>query len=195
MDTSRLRRVSVEEIEPTDGEAGDVELLEPLEDEERRERDRRVAAMRDHGAWFLAGQEVAGPKYLAIGRSTYYIPFLKRIAVELGAPVFQSDFLDWVEPTHPHASLLFCIRTAERIDVNLEGVSLEDLHAATVGAGALAQERGGPGLAYMTSWEINQLYYNPPDVPVFWHTGGSMTHEQAWDVLRQRIHKEYIVED
>ncbi len=45
-----------------------------------------VAEMQATGAWYLAGQRIDGPKYLAIGRSTYYIAFLQRLAVELGAP-------------------------------------------------------------------------------------------------------------
>lgn len=91
-----------------------------------------------YGAWYLAGQRIDGPKYLAIGRSTYYIAFLQRLAVELGAPVYQSDFMEWIDPSHPEISLMYYLETAERIDVNLEGVSPVDVRAATVEAGRCA---------------------------------------------------------
>ena len=158
-------------------------------------RDAMVAEMRATGTWYLAGQRVGGPKYLAIGRSTYYVPFLQRLAVELGAPVYQSDFMEWIDPAHPEISLMYYLKTAERIDVNLEGINPADLRAATVDAGRCAVDRGDLQIPYVTSWEMNQLYWDKPAIPVFWHTGGAMAFGEAYDVLGRRVPKEQICED
>ena len=188
--------VCVEEDEPTE--------LEDLPDDAEtcagrtlrgRGKERMVAEMRATGAWYLAGQRIDGPKYLAIGRSTYYIAFLQRLAVELGDPVYQSDFMEWIDPSHPEVSLMYYLQTAERIDVNLEGVSPADVRAATVDAGRCTVDRRDLGLPFMTSWEINQLYWHTPRIPVFWHTGGSMTLDEAYEIIGARVPKEQICED
>ena len=159
------------------------------------ERERLHQRMRRTGEWYLNGRRVDGPKYLAIGRSTYYIPFFQRLAVELGAPVYQSDYLEWIDPRHPEASLAYYLATAERIDVNLEGVSAEDLRKATTWIGRKVGGRWELPQSYMTSWEINQLYHTDWRIPVFWHTGGSMTHAEAFAVLGERIPAEGIIDD
>lgn len=207
-----MEQVEVEtfDAQPTDGVAFDdsgPDAVEPAELEDVPEnldpgcqmgaqvRERMIAEMRATGAWYLARQRIDGPKYLAIGRSTYYVPFLQRLAVELGTPVYQSDFMEWIDPAHPEVSLMYYLQTAERIDVNLEGVSPADVRAATVVAGRPGVDRRDVGLPFMTSWEINQLYWSNPNVPVFWHTGGSMTLDEAYEIIGARVPKERICED
>jgi hypothetical protein len=141
-----------------------------------------------------AGEPVPGPRYVGIGRSTYYIPFVKRLASILGTPVFQSDYMVWRDQFNPPKSLAWYLETAERIDVNLEGISPESLVKAINTTGAVAS----PGMlpeSYMTSWEINQVHHLEFAGQVFWHTGGSMTHEEASRILGERWPAESIVED
>ena len=151
--------------------------------------------MRETGSWFLVGHRVEGPKYLAVGRSASYLPFLQRLMNELGAPVYQSEYMERPYPGDQEASLAFYLETAERIDINLEGIEPEELRAMTVDA--LRAEEIWPGLRlpHVTSWEINRLYRAPPDVPVFWHTGGSMNGREAFDILGANVPRERIVED
>lgn len=194
LDVFGMKSVAVEDLGDSPA-PGDVEELVDLDEiEAERARLVRVRRMSDEHAWFLAGQEITGPKYLAIGRSTYYISFLQAVAATLGTPVYQSDFLDWLDPGDPHRSLSFYLETAERIDVNLEGISARDLHEATAGAGGSASTRTALRPRYMTSWEMNQIYFGRYLRHTFWHTGGSMTAAEASAVLGDRVPKERIIE-
>lgn len=190
-----------EALEPEDlEELEDAENLEELEAADEGDEASRPAAdprregMREAGSWFLAGRLVEGPKYLAVGLGDYYIPFLRRLTAELGAPVYQSGYMDWPDPGDPQESLGFYLRTAQRIDVNLEGMSAESLKSATAESGGLSGKRPIRPSA-VTSWEIGRLYRDCPDAPVFWHTGGSMTHDEAFAILGARVACEFIVED
>ena len=211
-DWSNLESVDVEtlDMQPANGvprNDGAPDADEPAELEDlpedadpgcrmgMRARERMVAEMRATGAWYLVGQRIDRPKYLAIGRSKYYIAFLQRLAVELGAPVYQSDFMEWIDPAHPEISLMYYLKSAQRIDVNLEGVSPNDLRGATIEAGRAKANRSELRIRYMTSWEINQLYYSDRGVPVFWHTGGSMSLDEAYDIIGARVPREAICED
>lgn len=190
-DPDGLRRVAIATSDSLFAAAEDSAV-----DASFRARRLRVhEAMRRDGGWYLNLQAVTGPRYLAIGRSTYYIPFLQRLAFELGTPVYQSDYMEWLKPLHPEESLAFYLRTAERIDVNLEGVSPDDLTEATIGIGRRVDERFELPRPFMTSWEINQLYYTDLVIPVFWHTGGAMAHAEAYAILGARVPKERIIED
>lgn len=84
--------------------------------------------------------------------------------------------------------------SAERIDVNLEGISARDLNEATAGAGGSASTRTELRLRYMTSWEMNQIYFGRYLSHTFWHTGSSMTAAEASAVLGDRVPRERIIE-
>ena len=135
-----------------------------------------------------------GPKYLALGRNEHYTPVVCRLTANPGDPVYQSGYMEWPDPGDPEESLGFYLRTAQRIDVNLEGMSAESLKSATTESGGISG-KGSIRPPDMTCWEIGRLYRDCPDVPVFWHTGGSMTHDEAFAILGAKVGREFIVED
>ncbi len=112
--------------------------------------------------------KVTGPKHLSLGRSTYYDQFVRIRAEATGHPVYQSDYMVWIRPADPYASLLYYIQTAEHIDFNLEGISLEELQLAAE-HGKPAADRRELGTQYMTTWEINQVLCGPRHSITVWH--------------------------
>ncbi len=189
-----------EELEELE-DAEELEELETVEEKEERpkpsddqRRDGMRRGMRETGSWFLAGRLVDGPKYLVVGRSGCYIPFLQRLTAELGAPGYLGHYMEWPDPGDPRASLAFYQDTADRIDVNLEGIGADDLRSAAADMDDTDGDKPAH-LSDITLWEINRLYRKRPGVPVFWHTGGSLSPEEAFSILGARVPREFIVED
>jgi hypothetical protein len=124
--------------------------------------------------WFVGGRAVARHRFLLVGPVQGAIPLMQRIAVELGNPVIPLDALDPVapgdtaSPGDPAGSLSFCLRTAERVDVDLGGIT-------------------GSALAQILDANLT--------VPIFWHTNGSMTQAEAATALEGRVPLERIIDD
>jgi NAD-dependent deacetylase len=138
---------------------------------------------------------VEGPRLLALGRSDNYVDFIERMSREGRGRYYQSDFMVWIDPSDAYTSLLWYIDSAERIDVSLEGIGVEDLRAATSGSEGRAPSRRQLGIRYMTSWEMNQLWWGPALDRTWWHIMGSMGIDEAREVLGGKVNLERIVED
>jgi hypothetical protein len=68
------------------------------------------------------------------------------------------------------------------------------LHRATVGAAGLKESRRALGIPYMTSWEINQVFWTPElRSRTWWHLAGEQTLEQAYGALGGQIDRERLV--
>ena len=169
-DKTRPRPIWVQEAE----DSSDAEELVDLETLERNKmREERREEMRLNGTWYHDSGEIAdGRRFVALGRHEYYKAFALRLSQELGTEVYLLDYMVWIDLNKPHKSLLYFIEAAERIDINLEGISKDDLWRATAGASRLAIDRRDLGLPYMTSWEINQVYWGGHLPKAWWHTGG-----------------------
>ncbi|HTZ51326.1 MAG TPA: metallophosphoesterase [Spirochaetia bacterium] len=191
-DRTRPRPIWVQAAEDADG----AEELIDLETLERNEmRAQRANDMRLHGTWYHDDGRLAdGRRFIALGRHEYYAAFAARLSDELGTEVYLLDYMIWLDLERPHKSLLYFIEAAERIDINLQGISREDLHRATVGASRLAIDRRDLGLPYMTSWEINQVYWGGHLHKAWWHTGGSMSRQDVHDAMDGKASMERIVE-
>ena len=187
--------INADRTEGSDG--GNVLELEDIETLEARERHLRIKAdMEATGSWYMKGQKIEDPKYLALGRSSYYVAFMARLSKQLGTPVYQSDFMDWIDPAHPDVSLLYFIKTAERIDISLEGITPEQLRAATSDASGAAENRSQTRFPYMTSWEMNQVYHGGFLNKAYWHTSnGAMSKADASRALGTVVPVERIFSD
>lgn len=88
------------------------------------------------------------------------------------------------------------MRSAEAIEINLRGITAADLHRATLGAGGSKAGRRELGLPFMTSWEMNQVFWDEALLGrATWRTGGSMTAAEARAALGPRVGLDRIVED
>jgi poly(ADP-ribose) glycohydrolase ARH3 len=189
-----LRKIEVASLEGAAALEEAEELLEedpiPAFREERREE------MRRSGTWYHSnGEPVSLPRNIALGRHEWYVPFAEELARHLGSEVYLLDFLIWPDMTDPQGSLLWFIMAADRIDINLRGITAHDLELATSGAGGAKGSRRELGLPYMTSWEINRVYWDDYLERTWWHTGGSMTAAQARETLGERVPAARILED
>ncbi len=176
---------------------GTEEIAELLECDPLIElRDRRRIEMKESGAWFHSnGEAVARPWFVALGRHQWYVPFAESLARRYGSEVYLLDFMVWPDMDDPQDSLLWFIKTAERIDVNLRGITPEDLRRATSGAGGSKVSRQELGIGYMTSWEMNRVFCDDYLGITWWHTGGSMSASQAYEALGGCVARERIVEN
>jgi hypothetical protein len=144
-----------------------------------------VTRMLDTGVWYrLRGsykgflgdvdlsaaefEELPPPRHVGLGRSDFYDAFLEVLSARFGHPVYQSDYLLWVDPGNPYRSLLYYIETAERIDFNLQGISPENLRQV-MRHGRLAEDRRELGTPYMTLWEINRILFSDNVEKTWWH--------------------------
>jgi hypothetical protein len=165
----------LEELEAVEAPAAPSDpLCDPKVDGMRR-------GMRETGSWFLAGRRVEGPKYLAVGRGEFCLPSSNGFPRNWD-PDLSERYMEPMDPDDPLASRIFYFRTAERIDINLEGISTEALRAATVDACGGTEGRS-EGPCDMVSWEIGRLWGTESEAVVFWHTGGSMDQDTAFSIL------------
>lgn len=91
--------------------------------------------------------------------------------------------------------LLFYIESAERIDINLEGVEPGHLRQATVGLGRLAETLAEIEAPYTTAWEINQVFHKNLLGKAWFHTGRAMTRWQAFRAMGSRVPLRRILND
>jgi hypothetical protein len=142
--------------------------------------------------WHFGGLRVLGPKFAALGRRNWYSGFANYLTGSLGKKVYLLDFMDWIDENDPQGSLLYFIRTADRIDVHLKGITKEDLHHATAGFGRRAAGPGELMLPYMTSWEINRLFHDGYVGKAHWHVSDAMGREEAFEALGGAVSLERI---
>jgi Icc-related predicted phosphoesterase len=192
-DPSRPRPIWVQEAD----DAKDAEELVDVETLERNQmREERTKDMLARGSWYHDdGRPVDGRRFIALGRHEYYKAFAHRLSEQLGTEVYLLDYMIWLDLEDPHGSLLCFIKAAERIDINLQGISKEDLRRATVEAVRLALDRRDLGLPYMTSWEINQVYWGGHLHKAWWHSGESMSKQEAHEAMGEKVSFDRIVED
>ena len=84
-------------------------------------------------------------------------------------------------------SLLYYIESADRIDINLEGVEPGHLHQATVGLGRLAKVLSEIEAPYTTAWEINQVFHKGLLDRAWFHTGRAMTRWRAFRAMGCKV--------
>ena len=144
--------------------------------------------------WYFNGKPVTGPKHIALGRRNGYTCFANHLTQVLGTKTYLCDFMDWVDESQPEESLFFFIQTAERIDIYLRDIPQEDLHKATVGVGRRVQFRRQLRIAYMTSWEINQVFHNGHASKTYWHVPNELTCEEVHRALGGEVPFERIVQ-
>jgi hypothetical protein len=112
----------------------------------------RLDELQSDEIWHMNGAPMARPYVLALGRSCYYLAFIRSLEHRLSTRVYQSDFMTWHPHRTPRENLWYYIDTADSIHFSLRGVSREDLH--------LAME-GDDFLPYMTSHEIRYIAGTP----------------------------------
>jgi ADP-ribosylglycohydrolase len=138
--------------------------------------------------------KVEGPKLLALGRSDFYLSFIEDLKGALGSRYYQSDYMAWIDPADPYASLEYYIKTAERIEFSLEGIEPAELRRATSGSGGPKPNRGELGTRFMTSWEMNRVFWGPELARTRWHLRGGMRKEEAFEALGPRVARDAIEE-
>ena len=112
----------------------------------------KTGAVQKNGQWHLNGELVEDEKVVALGRSCYYLAFIKTLANKLGKRVFQPDFMTWDKKKGPWDNLKYYIDTAKKIHFSLREVNIESLTEAFKKEGFIP---------YMTSREIRYIYHNP----------------------------------
>jgi hypothetical protein len=157
----------------------DIPALISLEDEDfLNAHATRRKKMRLRHTWFNDDKRatlykeqklIRGKKLLAIGFSAFYEAFMDQLTQEYGSRVYQSDFMEWIDPGDPYVSLLFFLKTAREIHVNLEGITGKTLLDSTTGAKGPLTHRTDV-IPYMTIWEINQVFWRKNlSRKAFWH--------------------------
>lgn len=186
-----------------------AELIDIDEERFRAEYGRVVRLMKTEARWYrLRGcykgsireidyahtrfEELPPPKHLGLGRSSYYDVFLEYLSRRVGHPVYQSDYMVWIDPASPYKSLNFYIETAEHIDFNLQGLDCSGLERA-VHYGSRAESRGELGTRYMTIWELNQVVYSLKRGKTVWHVTPDLDIEKVRAVFRGYTEPEKIV--
>jgi hypothetical protein len=158
------------------------------------------------GAWYFKKKKVLGPKYLALGRTRYYDLFAARMSKALGSKFYLFDYMDRPYGGLAYDSIKFYLRTAERIDICLEGVSFKNLRDAISYKGlaphtvikSSAEGREGKiveafQFPYTLSWEINQVYKGGHLAKTWWHYAGSpMSAAEVAKVLGRKVPRDRI---
>jgi hypothetical protein len=111
----------------------------------------KTTALQRNNEWHLNGELVREEKILALGRSNYYIAFIKTLSEKLKKKVFQSDFMTWDKNKSSWDNLKYYIDTADEIHFSLRGVDIDSLNDAF---------KKDEFIPYMTSREIRYIYYN-----------------------------------
>ncbi|MBI9055934.1 MAG: hypothetical protein JEY96_19085 [Bacteroidales bacterium] len=101
--------------------------------------------------WHIDGVKIKDEKILALGRSCFYLNFIKKLAKKLNKTVYQSDFMTWKPSKNAKENLSYYIDTAEEIHFSIRGISKEDIEEA------LDSEEQ---LIFMTSWEMRYIFKN-----------------------------------
>jgi len=112
----------------------------------------KTGTVQKNNQWYLNGELIKEEKVVALGRSCYYMAFIKTLAEKLGKRVFQLDFMTWDKKKTAWDNLKYYIDTAKKIHFSLRGVDVESLTEAFKKEGFLP---------YMTSREIRYIYHNP----------------------------------
>ena len=143
--------------------------------------------MVENGSWYKDDMLVTGKKYIALGRRQYYTEFANNLSTKLGTKVYLLDFMTWVDPRHPCKSLFYYIKSAEKIFVNLEGVTADNIEEA------LSQDyESNNNLPFMTLWEINQIYFKNLTNKTYWFSSDTISKKEVYDCFKGKIKKENI---
>lgn len=141
-------------------------------------------------------KKVVGKKYISLGKSLYYGNFAKRMTEELDTPSYLLDYMLWINPDNPYSSLLYYIYDASRIDINLEGIELEDLRKATIESKGPAADRKELGLQQMTCWEINRVFHCEDLLyRTYWHVDSEIKYDEICRILESKVSKKRIIKD
>jgi hypothetical protein len=134
--------------------------------------------MRSDFQWIFNGRVVSGPRHAVLGRRNWYSAFANQLTASLGTKVYLFEFMHWLDESDPEASLSMLIETADRLDVHLKGIPIEDVRKATVGFGKRARRRADLTVTHMSTWEINQIYHGG-------HLGRSVRDERIMHTTLQ----------
>jgi hypothetical protein len=138
--------------------------------------------MRSQGQWFEDGHNYdfrhATTRRIVLGRYQFYVQFADFLYEKHGVCSYLLDYMARFEDGLD--SLLFYIESAERIDINLEGIRPWQLWQATVGLGKVAERLEEIKAPFTTAWEINQVFHKHLIDRTWFHTGRSMTRFQAF---------------
>ncbi len=132
------------------------------------------------------------PRHVGLGRSTFYDIFLEDLSRVFGHPVYQGDYLVWVDPFDPYVSLGYYIDTAERIEFSLRGIPVDDVHGV-VQFGKLASGRSELGTPYMTLWEINQILFSENVDKTWWHVAPEQDTDDVRSALEGIVKPERVI--
>jgi hypothetical protein len=153
--------------------------------------------MQTEGRWFEDGHNYnfrpATTKNIILGRYQFYIQFADFMNQRYGIRSYLLNFMTRYEDGLQ--SLLFYIESAERIDINLEGVNRRHLGQATIGLGRLANHMSEIEAPYATAWEINQVFYRNHLKRTWFHTGREMSRRQAFLSMGRVVSRDRIRND
>jgi hypothetical protein len=162
---------------------------------ERLDGTRRI--MQTEGTWFEDGHNYdfrpATTKNIALGRYQFYVQFADFLYEQNGKRSYLLDYMTRYEDGLQ--SLLFYIESAERIDINLEGVEPNHLRQATIGLGRLAKSLSEIEAPHTTAWEINQVFHKKLLDRTWFHTGRTMTRWQAFKAMGFQVPLSRILND
>lgn len=173
-----------------------AELIDLDQEEFKKQYNEITKIMKNEKRWFritnqykgktdkldiknIVFEEIRDKKHLAIGRSTFYDEFIKNKKIEYGHNLYQSDYLVWINPSNPLESLNFYLDTAQCIDVNLQGLSYDDIKIA-INFEKAANSLNELRTKYMTIWEINQILYSKNLTKTIWN----FTFKQNEDIIK-----------
>ena len=133
------------------------------------------------------GEIVPRPYYISLGRREWYWHFAKKMSSRLGSESYLLDFFIFPYPSDSEASLFFFIKDAERIDIHLKGISIDQFkHSAQ--RGYCVKSRADLGWCpYMSLWEINQIVYRHLLDRCYWHVSNSMSVDEAYKALGKKV--------
>lgn len=111
--------------------------------------------------WHINGKLVEGKRALALGRSCYYLSFIKTISDHFKEDIYQSDFMTWNPNKTAKPNLQYYIGTADEIHFSLRGIEAEQIKQAVI---------DGKEFPYMTMWEIQYIILSGWEDKVWWYT-------------------------
>jgi hypothetical protein len=153
--------------------------------------------MKTEGRWFEDGHNYdfrpATTRRIVLGRHEFYVQIADFLFEQYGMRSYLLDFMAHLEDGLE--TLLFYIESAERIDINLEGVKPGHLRQATIGIGKLASHLREIEAPHATGWEINQVFHKGLIEKTWFHTGSAMSRRQAYRAMGKRVPMQRILND
>lgn len=193
-DFGDLKRVEVEEVDD-ESSAPEADVV-PLEDlystDATQAREERRELMRKEGRWFHDnGREVEEGKHLVVARRSRILEFLDYLRSSAEVEACIPDYLLFLDILNGHESLLFFLRTADQIHVDLTSFEDAELRRATVNSGGRADRKEAVETSHMSLWLVNRAYWLEDQERVSWYAADPAG---ARKLLRDRVPADRIYE-